>query len=75
MIESDPITSDAIATVAELLAAAYRRYLAANRLETASEPVNGELDNRSPESPSISHELGPGARVPTQMDRNEWLRR
>jgi hypothetical protein len=51
MIESDPITSDAIATVAELLAAAYRRYLAANRLETASEPVNGELDNERTKSP------------------------
>jgi hypothetical protein len=51
MIESDPITSEAIATVAELLAAAYRRYLAANRLETASEPVNGELDNERPKSP------------------------
>ena len=51
MIESDPITSEAIATVAELLAAAYRRYLAANRLETASEPVNGELDNERTKSP------------------------
>jgi hypothetical protein len=51
MIESDPITSEAIATVAELLAAAYRRYLAANRLETASEAVNGELDNERTKSP------------------------
>ena len=51
MIESDPITSEAIATVAELLAAAYRRYLAANRLETASEAVNGELDNDRAKSP------------------------
>jgi hypothetical protein len=51
MIESDPITSEAIATVAELLAAAYRRYLAANRLETASGAVNGELDNERTKSP------------------------
>jgi hypothetical protein len=51
MFEPDPITSDAIATIAELLAAAYRRYVAANRLETASEAVNGELDNNDAKSP------------------------
>lgn len=51
MFESDPITSEAIATVAELLTVAYRRHVAANPLETASEAVNGELDKRDPESP------------------------
>ncbi len=51
MIETDPITREAVATVAEVLAAAYRRYLAANRLEIASEPVNGELDKDRPVSP------------------------
>jgi hypothetical protein len=48
MITSDPVVNDAIAEVAELLAAAYRRYIAANRLEAApensGEGVNGELD-------------------------------
>ena len=51
MLEPDPITSEAVATVAELLATAYRRYAAANPLETASEAVNGELDNPGAESP------------------------
>ena len=51
MFEPDPITSEAIATVAELLAAAYRRYVAANPLETASEAVNGKLDNEGEKSP------------------------
>ena len=55
MITSDPIANDAIAEVAKLLAAAYRRHLAANRAqetpETPQEAVNGELDNRSVKSP------------------------
>jgi hypothetical protein len=51
MIESDLVTSEAISTIAGLLAAAYRRYLAANRLQTLSEPVNGELDNGHVSSP------------------------
>ncbi|MBZ5618919.1 MAG: hypothetical protein LAQ69_09380 [Acidobacteriia bacterium] len=52
MTTSDPIANDAIAA---LLAAAYRRYLAANRLpdvpETPAGAVNGELDNRRATSP------------------------
>ncbi len=51
MFEPDPITSEAVATVAELFAAAYRRYGAANPLEAASEAVNGGLDKGGPESP------------------------
>jgi hypothetical protein len=55
MITSDPIAKDAIDEVAALLAAAYRRYLAANRLpdapETPHEAVNGELDNGHVKSP------------------------
>ena len=51
MFEPDPITTEAIATIADLLAAAYRRHVAANPLETASEAVNGELDKGRPESP------------------------
>jgi len=56
MFETDPITSEAIATVASLLAAAYRRLLATSQLETGSEAVNGELDNGAPESPHV-HEV------------------
>jgi hypothetical protein len=51
MFEPAPITNEAVATVAELLAAAYRRYVAANPLEIASEAVNGELDNGGAKSP------------------------
>jgi hypothetical protein len=55
MITSDPIANDAIDEVAALLAAAYRRYLAANQLpetpETPAEAVNGELDNVRAKSP------------------------
>ena len=54
----DRQTSDAVAEVAHLLAAAYQRYRRARRIETstagASEPVNGELDNRRPESPHVN---------------------
>ena len=55
MITSDPIANDAIDEVAALLAAAYRRHLAANRLpdvpETPAEAVKGELDNGRAKSP------------------------
>lgn len=55
MITSDPIANDAIDDVAALLAAAYRRYLAANRIpdapETPARAVNGELDNGRVKSP------------------------
>ena len=55
MITSDPIANDAIDEIAALLAAAYRRYLAANWLpdvpETPREAVNGELDNGRVKSP------------------------
>lgn len=51
MFERDPITNEAIATIAELLAAAYRRYVAANPLEIVSAAVNGELDNEGEKSP------------------------
>ena len=55
MISSDPIANEAIAEAAEVLAKAYRRYLAANRLrdepEIPAETVNGELDNGRPKSP------------------------
>ena len=53
-------TRDAAAAVANLLATAYQRFLVGRRIETAEEDalgaVNGELDNRYPESPHV-HEV------------------
>ena len=54
----DRQTRDAIAEIASLLATAYQRYRRARRIETdtqdSPEPVNGELDNRAPESPHVN---------------------
>jgi len=54
----DRQTRDAVAEVAGLLATAYQRYRRARRIEMASEDaaetVNGELDNRAPESPHVN---------------------
>jgi hypothetical protein len=56
----DRQTRDAVAEIASLLATAYQRYRRARRIETAAtdspEAVNGELDNRAPESPHV-HEV------------------
>jgi hypothetical protein len=56
----DRQTRDAVAEVAAILAAAYQRCRRARRIEIAGEKppeaVNGELDNRSPESPHV-HEV------------------
>jgi hypothetical protein len=53
----DRQTRDAVAEIASLLATAYQRYRRARRIETAAtespEAVNGELDNRPPESPHV----------------------
>lgn len=53
----DRQTRDAIAEIASLLAAAYRRYRRARRIEIAvedpSKTVNGELDKGRPESPHV----------------------
>lgn len=50
-------TRDAIADVATILARAYQRYRRARRIEIiaedAAKTVNGELDNRPPESPHV----------------------
>lgn len=54
----DRPTRDAVAEIAHLLAAAYQRYRRARRIEmaapSASESVNGELDNPRPESPHVN---------------------
>jgi hypothetical protein len=56
----DRQTLDAVADVAAILATAYRRYRRVKRIEIAGEKppeaVNGELDNRRPESPHV-HEV------------------
>ncbi len=56
----DRQTRDAVAEIASLLATAYQRYRRARRIETATtdspEAVNGELDNRRPESLHV-HEV------------------
>jgi hypothetical protein len=53
----DRQTRDAIADVATILASAYQRYRRARRIEInaegAANTVNGELDNRPPESPHV----------------------
>jgi hypothetical protein len=53
----DRETRDAVAEIASLLATAYQRYRRARRIEMATteppEAVNGELDNRAPESPHV----------------------
>lgn len=53
----DRQTLDAVADVATILASAYQRYRRARRIEIiaedASTTVNGELDNRPPESPHV----------------------
>lgn len=55
--EIDRQTLDAVADVATILASAYQRYRRARRIEIiaedASTTVNGELDNRRPESPHV----------------------
>ena len=56
----DRQTRDAVSEVATILAAAYQRHRRARRIEITAhqqpEAVNGELDNRSPESPHV-HEV------------------
>jgi len=56
----DHETSDAVADVATILATAYQRYRRSRRIEIvakdASKTVNGELDNRRPQSPH-GHEV------------------
>ena len=53
----DRQTRDGVADVATILATAYQRYRRARRIEIAAEDapkaVNGELDNRSTESPHV----------------------
>ena len=53
----DRQTRDAVAEIASILATAYQRYRRARRIDTAvtdpPEAVNGELDNRPPESPHV----------------------
>ena len=53
MITSDPIANEAINEIAKLLAAAYRRYVAANPPDAPLEAVNGELDSRRKTSPHV----------------------
>jgi hypothetical protein len=56
----DRQTREAAASVASLLATAYQRFRRGRRIEIAeddaSAAINGELDNRCPESPHV-HEV------------------
>jgi hypothetical protein len=68
----DRQTLNAVAEVAGLLATAYQRYRRAHRIEIAGEmppkAVNGELDNRGPESLHGAREsmVAIGARLPAE---------
>jgi len=53
MITSDPIANDAINEIAKLLAAAYRRYIAANPLTASDGASSGELANIRVTSPHV----------------------